>query len=90
MYLRNGQNLFLPMLFSHSVCPDFKHKYKNVIYVEFKIFVMLMTIHKQILFFDSHAPHPQQNRPPGQQRSTDEEDTMKNLRRTFAGIFGDM
>lgn len=37
--------------------------------------------------------HPQQQQAPRQMsrgQSKDEEDTMKNLRKTFAGIFGDM
>ncbi|XP_033745221.1 synapsin-like [Pecten maximus] len=33
---------------------------------------------------------PPGNRGPPGQRSSEDEDTMKNLRRTFAGIFGDM
>ena len=42
-------------------------------------------------------PQPGQGAPPGMQQggqqrphSKDEEDTMRNLRKTFAGIFGDM
>ncbi|OWF56676.1 Synapsin-3 [Mizuhopecten yessoensis] len=41
------------------------------------------------LSFDFRCRVPPGNRVPGQ-RSSEDEDTMKNLRRTFAGIFGDM
>ena len=41
----------------------------------------------------SRSNQPQQQRPPTQSQTSvaeDAEDTMKNLRKTFAGIFGDM
>lgn len=37
-----------------------------------------------------HPPPPQAQRQLSKGQSKDEEDTMRNLRKTFAGIFGDM
>jgi len=53
-------------------------------------------VHRQPPGAPGDGPHHQQ--PPPQQgqrqvprgQSKDEEDTMRNLRKTFAGIFGDM